>query len=92
MLPPHIEAAWGNRLYGCDSCLEACPHFQVAEGVSCVRGRLGPGLPAAWLAGASDSELKERFRGTVLGQAWISQDALRRNARLADLTETGKKT
>ncbi|MGI9611186.1 MAG: epoxyqueuosine reductase [Acidimicrobiia bacterium] len=25
MIPPAIREAWGDRLYGCDDCLEACP-------------------------------------------------------------------
>lgn len=25
LIPPAIREAWGDRLYGCDDCLEACP-------------------------------------------------------------------
>jgi epoxyqueuosine reductase len=82
-LPPAIEAAWGSRLYGCDSCLEACPQFRPASGASCGRGPLGPGLPASWLLRASDAEMRERLRGTALGMGWMEKDAFRRNAALA---------
>jgi epoxyqueuosine reductase len=82
-LPPAIEAAWGNRLYGCESCLEACPHFRPDPGASCGRGPLGPGLPASWLLSASDGEMKERLKGTALGMGWMEKAAFRRNAALA---------
>lgn len=82
-LPPAIEARWGQRLYGCDACLEACPHFHADPLARTERGLLGPGLPAAWLAGASDAEIKARLAGTALGLGWMKPAAFRRNARLA---------
>lgn len=82
-LPPAIEAAWGSRLYGCESCLEVCPHFRPAPGASCARGPLGPGLPASWLLQASDAEMRARLKGTALGMGWMEKDAFRRNAALA---------
>lgn len=82
-LPPAIEAAWGGRLYGCESCLEACPHFRPEPGASCARGPLGPGLPASWLLRASDAEMRERLKGTALGMGWMEKAAFRRNAALA---------
>jgi epoxyqueuosine reductase len=82
-LPPAIEARWGQRLYGCDACLEACPHFQADPLARTERGLLGPGLPAGWLAGAPDAEIKARLAGTALGLGWMKPAAFRRNARLA---------
>ncbi|MGA2548162.1 MAG: 4Fe-4S double cluster binding domain-containing protein [Rectinemataceae bacterium] len=82
-LPAVIEAAWGDRLYGCDSCQEACPRFRPDASAVTGRGLLGPGLPARWLTAASESEIRAGLRGSVLGMGWIAVDALKRNAALA---------
>lgn len=82
-LPPEIEAAWGDRLYGCDSCQEACPSFSPDASAMTFRGRLGPVLPASWLVSAQEAEIQAVLKGTVLGMKWISKDALKRNAGLA---------
>jgi Uncharacterized Fe-S protein len=81
-LPLEIEAAWGNRLYGCELCQEACPRYRPDPEARCERGPLGPGLPASWLDSASDEEIRGRLKGSALGMAWIPIQALRRSARL----------
>jgi epoxyqueuosine reductase QueG len=85
-LPPAVEAAWGDRLYGCDACQEACPLFKPDPAAMTGRGLLGPGLPARFVAAAAPGELKERLRGSALGMGWISVEALARNARLVSRT------
>jgi epoxyqueuosine reductase len=82
-LPPEIEAAWGDRLYGCDTCQEACPQYRPDASARTLRGLLGPGLPASWLISAPESEIRKALKGTVLGMRWIAIDALKRNAGLA---------
>jgi len=82
-LPPIAEAAWGRRLYGCDACQEACPLFKPDPSARTERGLLGPGLPAAFVAESSPAELRSRLSGSALGMAWISPQALSRNAALA---------
>jgi epoxyqueuosine reductase QueG len=98
-LPSFIEEAWGDRLYGCDLCIEACPGFArpgFAGGTGTDldglgtgpeertdRGLLGPGLPAAWLAEAPEEEIRGRLRGSAIGMKWMGIEAFRRNARLA---------
>jgi epoxyqueuosine reductase QueG len=81
-LPPDIEAAWGDALYGCDICQEACPRFKPEASAETRRGVLGPGLPASWLAAASEPDIASVLRGSALGMGWISKVALRRNAVL----------
>lgn len=90
-LPPLVEAAWGRRLYGCDTCLEACPHFRLDPGAATERGLLGPGLPVSWLASAADAEIRSRLRGSALGMRWIPPAALRRNALLASRREGSRR-
>ncbi len=82
-LPSSVEAAWGDRLYGCDSCQEACPKFRPDDAARTTRGVLGPGLPAAWLISRPEAEIRAALKKTALGMSWISIEALKRNARLA---------
>jgi epoxyqueuosine reductase QueG len=78
-----VEAAWGNRLYGCDSCTESCPRFGARSTIRPTLGLLGRGISAARIARAEDGELRAIFRGSALGLSWIEPEALRRNARIA---------
>jgi len=82
-LPGNVGKAFGARLYGCDICLEACPHFHVDPEATTSLGRLGPGLPAEYLLAASDDWIRKDFAGTALDRTWMSREAFRRNARLA---------
>jgi epoxyqueuosine reductase QueG len=82
-LPEAVEAAWGDRLYGCDTCQEACPLFHPDPAASTARGVLGPGLPAERFSIAGEAEIAALIRGSALDMGWISTQALRRNAGLA---------
>lgn len=82
VLPRKVETAFGARLYGCDVCLEACPHFHLDPSASTQFGPLGRSLPARYLLEASDAQLKADFAGTALDREWMSKEAFRRNARL----------
>ena len=79
-LPPAIEAAWGDRLYGCDLCQEACPAIRADDGCCHWPRAAGRGLSASWGLGSSEAELEAALAGSALGMSWISIEALKRNA------------
>ena len=90
-MPPAVEAAWGDRLYGCDACSDACPRAAASRARRVEAERVlgdegaGPGyrVPVLPLLGATDAAVRARFAGTALGMRWIEPAALRRNALLA---------
>ena len=82
-LPAEVEASWDNRLYGCDSCLEACPYFIPDPRASTDIGRLGPDLPAAYFLENDDGRIRRDLSATALGMGWMSIAAFRRNALMA---------
>ncbi len=98
MVPEPVRAAWGRRLYGCDSCVAACPHAarawstgpdgrspaSMADALALPdERRPGRSVPLADIAGAGDAEIKALFKGTALGMSWIPPALLRRNAGIA---------
>lgn len=82
-IPEALLATWDNRLYGCDACLEACPHFVPDFDAYCDIGRLGPALPAQYFLENDDDSVRRDLSGSALGLAWMSVRAFRRNARSA---------
>ena len=83
LLPEDIQSAWGNQLYGCDICLEACPYFKPDSEASSTLGRIGGAFDAAFIAAMSDTDLRAVFKGSALDQKWIEPEALKRNAAFA---------
>ena len=62
---PELRALMGNRIYGCDDCLAACPwnKFAVAAREMGYQPRVG--LPElAELAGLDDAAFRARFSGS----------------------------
>jgi epoxyqueuosine reductase len=82
--PPEARAAWGFRLYGCQSCQDACPHnLSLRCETSTQRGEVGPSVPLRRLLACDEQGVQEMFRGTALGRGWIPPAALLRNGLLA---------
>jgi epoxyqueuosine reductase len=88
-IPLEFREAIGNNVYGCDICQDVCPHnrkapttahpdFQPRETPS-GESLFHPHLE--WLAGLTDDEFREVFRGSAMKRARWS--GLVRNACLA---------
>jgi epoxyqueuosine reductase len=82
--PTEAREAWGFRLYGCQSCQDACPHNRsLRRQTPTTRGEIGPSVPLRRLLFGGEEGVREMFRGTALGMAWIRPAALLRNGLLA---------
>jgi epoxyqueuosine reductase len=81
-IPPPVLAAWGNRLYGCVSCQDACIHNKrPIQGVQTSEGALPAFIDALRLVNLPDMEIKAFFHGTAMGMSWLGPEVIRRNAR-----------
>jgi epoxyqueuosine reductase len=81
MIPRELRAGIGNRIYGCDVCLEVCPWNRfAAEGrrlILSARGEIAE-IPLRELLGLSRGRFAEIFRGTAIKRVkWVG---LLRNA------------
>jgi epoxyqueuosine reductase len=93
-IPREFRAAIGDRVYGCDDCLAACPWNRfaaAAAGNVAIDAELAPrpGQSFPDLVGLlelDEARYAERFHGTALTRA--KRDGLRRNAAVA-LGNTG---
>lgn len=78
MIPLRVREAWGDRLYGCDDCLEACPPGERWEArADSATGR----VDLVELLGSEDAELLTEYEHFYIPR----RDArfLRRNALVA---------
>jgi len=76
-IPEELREAMGQHVYGCDICQEVCPYNRVApltevrdfeprngeDGESLLRPEL------EWLAGMTEGEFREMFRGSAIKRA-----------------------
>ena len=81
-IDPSLRPALGNRIYGCDDCLAACPwnKFAVAAqeiGYAAVQGT----PPLAELAALDDAAFRARFAGSPIKR--IGRDRMVRNVLYA---------
>lgn len=78
LIPQHIRQAWGDRLYGCDECLNACPPGQRWEQEADEQvGR----VDLVALLGKSDEELLAEYAHFYVPRRDVR--FLRRNALVA---------
>lgn len=79
---PELRPLLGNRIYGCDDCLAACPWNKFAQAATELRYHGPHGGPAlAELAALDDAAFRERFSGSPIKR--IGRDRMVRNVLYA---------
>lgn len=79
---PELRPGLGNRIYGCDDCLAACPWNKFAQEASEMRYHGPHGAPAlAELAQLDDAAFRARFSGSPIKR--IGRDRMVRNVLYA---------
>jgi epoxyqueuosine reductase len=82
-IPHELRAGLGNRIYGCDDCLAACPWNKFAstarEAKFAAPDWRDP--PLAELAGLDDAAFRARFAGSPIKR--IGRDRFLRNVMIA---------
>jgi epoxyqueuosine reductase len=83
-VPDEVAQKWGQTLYGCTICQDACVHNQKPiAGTASDEGLLPAFLDPCQLLVMRDEEIYALFKGTVMGLSWLKPEHIRRNARLA---------
>ncbi|RMC32891.1 tRNA epoxyqueuosine(34) reductase QueG [Paracoccus alkanivorans] len=79
---PELRALMGNRIYGCDDCLAACPWNKFAQAGTEMRYRgIVDAPPLEELAALDDAGFRARFSGSPIKR--IGRDRLVRNVLYA---------
>lgn len=79
---PHLRAMMGNRIYGCDDCLAACPWNKFAQAAAEIGYAHRVGAPdLAELAALDDAGFRARFSGSPIKR--IGRDRFVRNVLYA---------
>ena len=77
-----LRGLMGNRIYGCDDCLAACPWNKFAVAAREMGYQAKVGLPAlAELAALDDASFRQRFAGSPIKR--IGRDRMVRNVLYA---------
>ncbi|WP_244540245.1 tRNA epoxyqueuosine(34) reductase QueG [Kaistia soli] len=83
-IPEEFRAAMGNRIYGCDDCLAACPWNKFARAGAEMKLKARPDLQAprlADLAALDDQAFRALFSGSPVKR--IGRDRFVRNVLIA---------
>jgi len=83
-IPAEFRAAMGNRIYGCDDCLAACPWNKFAQAGAEMKLKARPDLAAprlAELAILDDAAFRALFSGSPVKR--IGRDRFLRNVLIA---------
>ncbi len=82
-IPPDLRARMGNRIYGCDDCLAACPWNRFAHAAhEKLRARDDLKSPLlAELAALDDAQFRAKFAGSPIKR--IGRDRFVRNVLIA---------
>ncbi len=83
-VPEEFRAAMGNRIYGCDDCLAACPWNKFAQTAREVKLAARPDLvdpPLADLLSLDDAAFRSLFSGSPIKR--IGRDRFLRNVLIA---------
>ncbi|NDW60255.1 epoxyqueuosine reductase, partial [Yangia sp. PrR004] len=81
-IDPDLRPLLGNRIYGCDDCLAACPWNKFAAAAQEIRYAAKVGAPPlAELAALDDAGFRARFSGSPIKR--IGRDRFLRNVLYA---------
>ncbi len=75
-IPRDLRSAIGNRIYGCDDCLAACPWNKFAAAARDQQLAIRPetqGPPLAELLTLDDAAFRARFAGTPIKRAGLAR-------------------
>jgi len=83
-IPEDLREGIGHQVFGCDICQDVCPWNRKAPATEKVEfqpreGFVNPALE--WLAGISEEEFRDSFRGSPVKRA--KRNGVRRNALIA---------
>jgi epoxyqueuosine reductase len=83
IIPLKTRDAWRNRLYGCTTCQDVCPHNRnlPATSRSVSYGRVGASLPLRDVLLMDERQFQSRFAENQIGMR--EPNAIRRNAVIA---------
>jgi epoxyqueuosine reductase len=82
-IPMDLRDLWANRLYGCSTCQDVCPHNTGLSPTprEVIFGRVGDSIAIQEILEMDDPGFQARFRNNQIGMRGL--DVIRRNAIIA---------